>query len=181
MTPRRGPDGRGRRPADTIGAHVRVAQPQEYDAIGELTARAYLDDGLVPAGTDYQLTLRRAADRAEHCELLVAVDDETGALLGTVSFVRAGSAYSEVATDGEAEFRMLAVARSARGRGIGRLLAQACVERSRAAGATRVVISTSTDMTPAHRLYESLGFSRLPERDWRPAPNVQLIAYAVAV
>lgn len=168
-------------PLPAMGVQVRPAQPQEYDAVGELTARAYLDDGLVPDGTDYQLTLRRAADRALHCELLVAVDDGSGALLGTVSFVRAGSPYSEVAQDGEAEFRMLAVARSARGRGIGRLLAQACLERARAAGATRVVICTSTDMAPAHRLYESLGFARLPERDWRPAPNVLLIAYALEV
>lgn len=158
---------------------VRLARPHEYDAVGELTARSYLDDDLVPPGTDYQVTLRRAADRALHSELLVAVDDGTGALLGTVSFVRAGSPYSEVSQEGEAEFRMLAVARSARGRGIGRLLAQACVDRSRAAGASRVVISTSTDMAPAHRLYESMGFARLPERDWRPHPDVLLIAYAL--
>jgi ribosomal protein S18 acetylase RimI-like enzyme len=158
---------------------VRPARAEEYDAVGELTARAYLDDGLVPAGTDYQVTLRKAADRALHSELLVAVDDGTGALLGTVSFVRAGSPYAEVAVDGEAEFRMLAVARPARGRGIGRLLAQACLDRARAAGAAQLVISTSTEMAPAHRLYESLGFGRLPARDWRPAPGVLLIAYAL--
>lgn len=159
---------------------MRPARPHEYDAVGELTARAYLDDGLVPEGTDYDATLRRAADRAEHTQLLVATDpDDDDHLLGTVSFVQAGSAYNEVAHDGEAEFRMLAVAREARGRGIGRLLAQACVERAGTAGATRVVICTSTDMHPAHRLYESLGFVRLPERDWHPVPHVTLIAYAL--
>ncbi len=162
-----------------MSIQVRVAQAVEYAAVGELTARAYLDDGLVPAGSDYQVTLRRADDRALHSELLVAVDDATGELLGTVSFVRAGSVYAEVATSGEAEFRMLAVDQRARGRGVGRLLAQECVARARAAGASRVVISTSTQMAPAHRLYESLGFVRLPARDWEPLAGVLLIAYAL--
>ena len=155
---------------------VRTAVPAEYAAVGDLTARAYLDDGLVPDGSDYDATLRRADDRAAHSELLVAVDAE-GALLGTVSYVRAGSLYAEVSRDGEAEFRMLAVDSSARGRGVGRLLALACIERARADGVGAVVISTATNMAPAHALYHSLGFVREPERDWRPIPSVLLLAY----
>jgi ribosomal protein S18 acetylase RimI-like enzyme len=155
---------------------VRPAIASEYAAVGDLTARAYLDDGLVPDGSDYDETLRRADDRAAHSELLVAVDDD-GTLLGTVSYVRAGSLYAEVSRDGEAEFRMLAVDRAARGRGVGRLLAQACIDRARADGVAAVVISTATNMAPAHALYDSLGFVRLPERDWRPIPTVLLLAY----
>jgi ribosomal protein S18 acetylase RimI-like enzyme len=33
-------------------------------------------------------------------------------------------------------------------------------------------------MTAAQRLYERLGFTRLPERDWSPAPGVGLIVYS---
>jgi hypothetical protein len=33
-------------------------------------------------------------------------------------------------------------------------------------------------MTAAHRLYERLGFHRLPERDWSPVPGVDLLVYA---
>ena len=155
---------------------MRPARPDEYPAVGELTARAYLDDGLVPDGSDYDATLRRADDRARHSELLVAVDAD-GALLGTVSYVRAGSQYSEVAHDGESEFRMLAVDRAARGRGVGRRLAEACIDRARADGVTGLAISTATNMAPAHALYGSLGFERIPERDWRPIPTVLLLAY----
>lgn len=155
---------------------MRPAEPQEYDAVGALTARAYLGSGLVPDGSDYDVTLRRAADRAEHSELLVAVDAD-GQLLGTVSFVRAGSPYAEVSREGEAEFRMLAVDQPARGRGVGRLLAQACIDRARADGVEALVICTATNMAPAHSLYEALGFTRLPERDWRPIPSVLLLAY----
>jgi ribosomal protein S18 acetylase RimI-like enzyme len=34
-------------------------------------------------------------------------------------------------------------------------------------------------MHAAHRLYERLGFTRVPERDWSPVPGVQLVAYAL--
>jgi hypothetical protein len=33
-------------------------------------------------------------------------------------------------------------------------------------------------MTAAHRLYQRLGFTRLPERDWSAAPGVDLMVYA---
>jgi hypothetical protein len=32
-------------------------------------------------------------------------------------------------------------------------------------------------MTSAHRLYERLGFTRLPERDWSPMPGIDLLVY----
>ncbi|WP_426563490.1 GNAT family N-acetyltransferase [Angustibacter sp. McL0619] len=156
---------------------VRAASPQEYDVIGDLTARAYLADGLIPQGSDYQDTLRKAADRAQHSELLVAWDDEAGQVLGTVSFVRAGSAYADVAREGEAEFRMLAVDPAARGLGLGRVLVEECVARARAAGARRLVLSTRSMMTPAVGLYESMGFVRRPERDWEPMAGVLLMTY----
>lgn len=158
---------------------VRTATPEEYPAVGELTAQAYLDDGFVPDGSDYDRTLRAAHERALHSDLLVAQDAGTGELLGTVSYVRPGSPYAGVSADDEAELRMLAVTTPARGRGVGRLLVQACLDRAVAEGASRVVLSTATDMATAHRLYESLGFVRLPERDWRPLPSVLLLAYGL--
>jgi hypothetical protein len=36
-------------------------------------------------------------------------------------------------------------------------------------------------MAAAHRLYERLGFTRLPERDWAPLPGVNLMAYWMPV
>ena len=43
----------------------------------------------------------------------------------------------------------------------------------------RVVLSTDRRMTTAQRLYERLGFTRLPERDWSPRPGIDLLVYAV--
>lgn len=155
---------------------VRVAREDELDAVGELTVRAYQADGHIAEGSGYGVELRRARHRAAHTEVLVAVDG-AGRVLGTVSFVRAGSDYAEVAREGEAEFRMLAVGPEARGRGVGELLVLACLDRARSLGLRRVVISTAPDMHGAHRLYGRLGFVRMPERDWSPLPGVELIAY----
>ncbi|GGO85635.1 GNAT family N-acetyltransferase [Wenjunlia tyrosinilytica] len=156
---------------------VRLARADELDAVSELTAQAYLADGLVPPGSDYQENLRAARHRAEHTELLVATDGADSEVLGTVAFVRAGTAYAELAREGEAEFRMLAVAAQARGRGVGEALVLACLERARALGAERVVICSSEHMHAAHRLYERLDFVRSPDRDWCPLPGVNLMGY----
>jgi ribosomal protein S18 acetylase RimI-like enzyme len=76
---------------------------------------------------------------------------------------------------------MLAVEPQAQGRGVGEALVHACVEAVRDAGRARLVISSATDMAAAHRLYERLGFTRAPERDWKPVPEVQLMSYELAL
>ncbi|MDX6262157.1 MAG: hypothetical protein QOH84_3845 [Kribbellaceae bacterium] len=156
---------------------IRLAQPTEYDEVGELTAEAYAVDGFIPAGSDYGLTLRNAADRAAKAELWVAADGTD--LLGTVTFCVPGSVYGEIAQPGEGEFRMLGVSDKARGRGIGTALSMHCVDRSRELGFQRVVLSSARAMTTAHRLYERLGFTRLPDRDWSPRPGVDLYAFSL--
>ena len=70
---------------------------------------------------------------------------------------------------------------AARGRGVGELLVRACLDRTREAGKTRMVISTEPRMHAAHRLYERLGFTRLPERDWSPMPGIDLLVYSRAI
>ncbi|MBK1786893.1 GNAT family N-acetyltransferase [Prauserella sp. ASG 168] len=157
---------------------VRRARPQEFAELGELTLAAYRADGLLghSSGDSYAEELRAAAHRAEHAELLAAVDP-SGALLGTVTVAAPGSEYAEISREGEVEFRMLAVAAHARGRGIGEALTRAVLDRARELDASRVVLCSLDTMRTAHRLYERLGFRRLPERDWEPAPGVALIAY----
>ena len=46
-------------------------------------------------------------------------------------------------------------------------------------GYAALVLSSATTMHAAHRLYERLGFTRLPDRDWSPAPHVSLVAYTL--
>ncbi|MGP3972849.1 GNAT family N-acetyltransferase [Streptomyces sp. 8N114] len=159
---------------------VRTARPDEFAEAGELVARAYLDGGLLEFGDSdpYLKTLRDAAGRAAHAELLVA-EDHQGVLLGTVTFVGEGGPYAELAREGEGEFRMLGVRESARGRGVGEALVRACMTRAQALGLTGLVLSTLHSMQPAHRLYERLGFVRTPDRDWSPLEGLVLWAYAL--
>ena len=100
------------------GVEVRTAREDEYAAVGELTLDGYVHDGFLTRETDYAEHLLDAAHRAVDAELVVAVD--ANGLLGTVTFCPPGSPLRELSQDGEAEFRMLAVAPSARGRGVGR-------------------------------------------------------------
>lgn len=162
---------------------VRQARDEELDTIGELTARSFLDDGLLSLGAEdpYLPKLRDARDRARHTVLLVAADATDDTVLGSVALVLPGSGYAEVSGPGEAEFRMLAVAHSARRRGAAEALVRACLERAREAGLRRVVISTGQDMPAAHRLYQRLGFHRLPERDWAPLPGRDETLWVFAV
>jgi ribosomal protein S18 acetylase RimI-like enzyme len=164
---------------------IRRALPEEYAAIGDLTVSAYLADGLVAPGSNYDVVLRDAAGRAEKAELWVAHGPDGPAgpagLAGTVTFCPLGSPYREIGTDTEGEFRMLAVSPGARGLGVGRALTRHCLDRSRDLGFTAVVLSSSTRMATAHHIYTSLGFTRLPERDWTPVPGVDLIAFRLVV
>ena len=163
---------------------VREAREIELDRIGALTAEVYAGDGL--AGSEYLEVLRDARTRWQSpaTTLLVAFDDgaeEADDLLGTVVYAAPGSPWQDLARGEEAEFRMLATGFAARGRGVGEALVRACAERAKLAGAPRLVLSTGPEMFAAHRLYERLGFVRVPERDWSPRPgsDLQLRAYTL--
>lgn len=155
---------------------VRIVEPTEagrLQEIGELTALAYLADGLVDDAHPYIPQLRNAAARAEYAVLLAMLDGERGEgkVIGTMTLVPPGSRFAELANEDDFELRMLAVSPLDRGRGIGRELTQAAMAMAVERGAKRVVLSTMETMRVAHRLYERLGFKRRPELDWIVVDN----------
>lgn len=164
---------------------IRAADPSEYATLGEITAQAYLLDGLLTFGeSDWYLgELRDVAKRAAAADVLVATLG--GEPVGTVTYVSpSGGLMAERARPGEAEIRMLAVAQAARGRGAGEALVRACVDRARATeNCTGMVLSTQPVMYAAHRIYERLGFTRAPERDWKPIPgdDFTLVTYELTL
>ena len=148
--------------------------------MGEMVVDSYNHDGYLTTSDGklddhYAAFLRNSAERDEQAELWLAVDSEH--ILGCVTWCPVGSPYRELATnDQQGEFRSLAVAPPARGRGAGRALVEFCLERARSDGLA--VLSSLPEMLPAHRLYASVGFTRRPESDWSPLAGVNLWAFA---
>ena len=159
-------------PALTVDA----AGPADFPRIAELTVGVYTGEGL--ASPAYVPALADVAGRADRAELLVARDGD-GHVVGSVALVLDGDFGEVTESPDEAAFRMLAVDPAARGRGVGETLVRTCLDRARAAGKRRMVLSTDERMTAAHRLYERLGFTRLPERDWSPLPGIDLRVYSL--
>jgi GNAT superfamily N-acetyltransferase len=156
---------------------VRRAEPAEYAALGEICVAAYRADGLGPGG--YDAVLRDVAARAAAAEVLVGC--WAGEPVGTVTLVLDGGPLHEISAPDEAEFRMLAVAPQGRGHGVGAALVTACADAARARGRRALICSSQDRMHAAHRLYARLGFVRAPERDWKPVPQVQLLAFELVL
>ncbi|SIR91080.1 GNAT family N-acetyltransferase [Microbacterium sp. RURRCA19A] len=142
---------------------IRLVTPGEYAEAGGVTAEAYRHsyDGLTEA---YLASLADVAGRVAEGDVWVAVDPD-GTILGTVWVPRPGERLSELAQDGELDFRQLAVAPAARGRGVGAALTRHVIDLARARGAGRIVMNSGPEMTGAHALYLKLGFRRLTERE----------------
>ena len=168
---------------------VRPARPEDHGAVGRLTVAAYRALPGMALSDAYAAELADVATRAAAAAVLVAVDAgssspaEGGAgppVLGAVTYVpAAASPLAEMLGPGEAGVRMLAVDPAAQGRGAGRALLAACVERARADGRSRLVLHSTEAMVVAHRLYERAGFRREPARDWLPVPDLLLLAFVL--
>jgi GNAT superfamily N-acetyltransferase len=124
----------------------------------------------------YANELSDVAGRVSDADVLVAVDGPD--VVGCVTYVPdAASAWAEMLEDGEAGIRMLGTDPSWWGRGVGRMLLDACIARAVDQGRVGLCLHTTPWMETAHRMYLRAGFVRTPERDWSPAPEVPLVAF----
>jgi len=167
---------------EAVGAEVevRLVRAEEIARVSELSVAAYTQqyEGL-PA--DYVASIGDVAPRARDHEVWVAVDRSTRELLGTVTTPRVGENLSGLGRPDELDFRLLAVGPAGRGRGIGALLTRHVIELARTRGLRRVVLNSGPMMLPAHRLYERLGFERMPERQSLLEDGRPLYAYGLDV
>ena len=162
-------------PASVSDVVVRRATAADHEAVGQITVAAYAE--FTDGPDDHYLDLLRdAARRDREAELWVAEVD--GVVRGSVTIALPGSPWREIGTDDEGEFRMLAVSPDARRMGVGDALTRLVLDRFRELGFRSIVLSSLRSMSSAHRIYERLGYRRVPERDWSPQPGVHLIAFA---
>jgi GNAT superfamily N-acetyltransferase len=152
---------------------VRNAAPTEFYDIGQLMVQVYsqLEGFPKPAELpSYYTVLENAGDFTlkPGTELLVAVAD-TGPIQGAVVYFNdiqhyaAGMLINESAASG---FRLLAVHPDARGRGVGTMLINACIDRAKRNGNRQVIIHTTKAMQKAWNMYEAMGFKRSPDLDF---------------
>ena len=165
---------------------IRAATPDEYKTIADITVTAYVEEARHNGDADsvgggshfsssYVPVLRDVAGRARDAIVLVAIEGD--AVLGAVTYVPGLGPYAEFDDPDAAGIRMLAVAPEAQGRGVGTALTKACIDRASSEGRARVVLHSTGWMATAGRMYRRLGFRRAPERDWAPAPGVDLQGY----
>lgn len=148
------------------GVRIRAMRPDEAERVGQLTLASYDAYGRIEG--PYRDHLADPRRRMGSCTALL-VAELRGEVVGTVTFVLPGDGEWEgrAVPEGDAAFRMLAVAPEAEGNGIGPALVQACIDRARAQGARRLVITTMAWMDRAQRMYARLGFERRPDLDIR--------------
>jgi GNAT superfamily N-acetyltransferase len=158
------------------GLTVRGAGPGERDAIQTVTLSAYQEYAAsIPAAWEsYRQNIIATLAAAAPGTQVVAIDDDR--VVGAVLLYPAGASIEKpggtTLTLTWPEVRLLAVAPSARGRGVGAALMNECIRRARSAAATTLTLHTSDLMQAAMRLYERLGFERAHDLDLEPQPGI---------
>jgi ribosomal protein S18 acetylase RimI-like enzyme len=141
---------------------IRAATKQDADAIVALWTEAYFSEGEGGRDTPYARSdFEETAAAAAH--LLVA--ESGGAVVGVVALLAPGEPTRAIARDDEAELARLVVSSAARRRGIGRALANRCTKLTQGEGWQAISLWSRPYQRAGHRLYESLGYRRQPERD----------------
>jgi putative acetyltransferase len=104
--------------------------------------------------------------------LLAFVDDE---LAGCGAF----RPLADVDYANACEMKRLYVRRAFRRFGLGRLLAQALMDRATEAGYSAMLLDTLDDMEAARGLYGSLGFETIPPYYYNPVPGAHYLKVAL--
>jgi GNAT superfamily N-acetyltransferase len=151
---------------------IREALGHELKFIREQRVEAY-QEHTINIPEDHWKGLKHGlssdADTHHGVELLVA--DLDGEIIGSVALFPAEiDAYEgHVEVLDYPEIRMLAVAQRTRKKGVASALINECITRAKASGSTYIGLHTADFMRDAMRLYERMGFERIPQFDFQPA------------
>lgn len=151
---------------------IRDAKADELSLIREQRVQSYTEHAQrIPEGHWQALKqgISSEADLQPGVERIVAELD--GMIVGSVALFPAKSdAYAgNVEELDYPEIRLLAVSPEARGKGVATALISECIRRVKANGCSTIGLHTGDFMESAIRLYEYLGFDRLPQFDFEPA------------
>ncbi len=153
---------------------VRNAVPAEFEAIGKLMVQVYSQLEGFPKEAEqpgYYKMLANVGELTKNpgTELLVAVSSGgkiTGAVVYFNDMKYYGSGGTATREQNAAGFRLLAVDPLARGQGVGKLLTNECIRRTREKKIHQLIIHTTMAMQTAWKMYESLDFKRSEDLDF---------------
>jgi len=153
---------------------VRKAKPEEFTEIGNLMVDVYSQLEGFPKQDEqpeYYDLLRNIGSmtKNQNIELLIAISN-SGKIEGAVVFFNDmkdyGSGGTATLEKNACGFRLLAVSNHSRGKGLGKLLTEYCIEKGHESKAENMVIHTTKAMQLAWGMYERLGFKRAGDLDF---------------
>jgi ribosomal protein S18 acetylase RimI-like enzyme len=143
---------------------IRQATSQDFSSINRICVEAYREFEAA-VGTVYWQQMRDALSHASDLstvgELILA--ENPAGLMGVVLYVPPGKSDGTSIPAELAKIRMLAVSPGSRGKGIGRMLTQECINRALRDGAEAIGLTTSEMMRVAQPMYERMGFKKQAE------------------
>jgi predicted N-acetyltransferase YhbS len=160
---------------------LRDANEGDRNAIREVTLSAYQQYAVTMPEhwENYRKGVLQTLSDVKPAEQIVA--EREGVIVGTVLLYPAGATFSPPSRPpmilAWPEMRLLAVAPAARGSGTGEALVRECIRRARRSGAEALTLHTSDIMQVAMRMYERIGFKRVPDLDFHPAPDLTVKGY----
>ena len=153
---------------------IREILLSEYDALGNLTIDVYSQLPEMPSKEvmpDYYGLLKNVKARANTPTVKIfSAYDEQNKMLGGVIFIGDmayyGSGGSATTLKKSAGFRLLVVAPSAQGMGVGRALTEFYIEQAKLLAVEYLVMHTTKSMAVAWKIYQKMGFKPFPEIDF---------------
>ena len=135
---------------------IRVHQLASRDDAAAMN-RVYIRCGMVPADIDVMWENQRTT---RHVTYLVAVDEDTDEVIGTVTGVDHTRFFND--PDNGCSLWCLAVDPATTRPGVGQRLVRSLIEKFQSRGRAYLDLSVMHDNEPAIALYEKLGFGRVP-------------------
>lgn len=152
---------------------VRAATNADCPAVVALWTEAYFSEGEGGRTTAYAKADFEKAMAAGR----MFVAGSPGKALGVIVLVAPGTPGMAVARGEEAELCLLAVSSTERGNGIGRALVERCTDLAGEESWPAIALWSRPYQTAAHRLYESLGYRRRPDRDQTDATGFARLVF----
>ena len=153
---------------------IRDLRQSEFDVLGQLMVEVYSNLEGFPTPDEqpryYELlaNIGRFTEKKD-TRVLVAITAEGELVGGVVYFgdmAEYGSGGTATTIKDASGIRLLGVSPKSRNLGVGKALANACIELAREKGHSRVVLHTTQAMQVAWGLYERLGFARSEDLDF---------------